>query len=103
MSVETNSSSSQTSGAGQSDQGAIGNPGGSIQEAMEASRNRLTAAYAAMQERSNQMLHGAEGYIQQKPMQAVIYAASIGAVIGLVAGLMLGGSERESSWHKRWW
>lgn len=103
MSVETNYSSSQTTGGGQSDQGAIGNPGGSIQEAMDASRNRLTAAYAAMQERSNQMLHGAEGYIQQKPMQAVIYAASIGAVVGLVAGLMLGGSERDSSWHKRWW
>ena len=103
MSVETNYSSSQTSG-GQSDQGAIGNPGGSIQDAMEASRNRLTAAYTAMQERSNQVLHGAEGYIQERPIQAVIYAASIGAVIGLVAGLMLGGSgERESSWHRRWW
>ena len=103
MSVENNYSSSQTSGSAQSDQGAIGNPGGSIQEAMEASRNRLSAAYAAMQERSNQMLHGAEGYIQEKPVQSVIYAASIGAVIGLVAGLMLGGSERESSWHRRWW
>lgn len=102
MSVETNYSSNPSSGGGQSE-GAVGNPGGSIQEAMDASRNRLTAAYAAMQERSNQMLHGAEGYIQQKPMQAVIYAASIGAVIGLVAGLMLGGSERDSSWHKRWW
>jgi ElaB/YqjD/DUF883 family membrane-anchored ribosome-binding protein len=103
MSVENNYPSSQTSGGAQSDKGAIGNPGGSIQDAMEASRNRLSAAYAAMQERSNQMLHGAEGYIQQKPVQSVIYAASIGAVIGLVAGLMLGGSERESSWHRRWW
>jgi len=104
MSVETNYSSSQSSSGGQSDQGAIGNPGGSIQEAMDASRNRLTAAYTAMQERSNQVLHGAEGYIQERPIQAVIYAASIGAVIGLVAGLMLGGSsEREGSWHRRWW
>lgn len=103
MSVETNYSSNPSSGGTQSDKGAIGNPGGSIQEAMEASRNRLSAAYAAMQERSNQMLHGAEGYIQQKPVQSVIYAASIGAIIGLVAGLMLGGSERESSWHRRWW
>ena len=103
MSVETNYSSNPTSGGAQSDHGAISNPGGSIQDAMEASRNRLSAAYAAMQERSNQMLHGAEGYIQQKPVQSVIYAASIGAVIGLVAGLMLGGSERESSWHRRWW
>ena len=87
---------------------AIGNPGGSIQDAMEASRNRLSAAYAAMQERSTEVIHGAEGYIQNRPFQAVIYAASIGAVIGIVAGLMLGGSgsgsdRSEGSWHRRWW
>jgi hypothetical protein len=34
----------------------------------------------------------------------VIYAASVGAVIGLVAGLMLGGSDRgDGSWHRRFW
>ena len=100
MPVETNYSST-----GQGDQNsAIGNPGGSIQEAMEASRNRLSQAYSAMQERSNQVLTGAEGYIQERPFQAVIYAASIGAVIGLVAGLMLGGgSEREGQWYRKWW
>lgn len=103
MSVETTHSSGQMSG-GERDQSAIGNPGGSIQDAMDASRNRLSAAYAALQERSNQMVHGAEGYIQERPFQSMIYAASIGAVIGLVAGLMLGGgSEREGSWHRRWW
>ena len=54
MPVETNYSST-----GQGDQtSAIGNPGGSIQEAMEASRNRLSQAYSAMQERSNQVLTG---------------------------------------------
>ena len=104
MPAETNYSSSQTSG----DQNAIGNPGGSIQDAMEASRNKLSAAYTAMQERSNEVLTGAEGYIQERPFQAVIYAASVGAVIGLVAGLMLGaggssGSDRDGSWHRRWW
>ena len=101
MPVETNYSST-----GQGDQNsAIGNPGGSIQEAMEASRNRLSQAYSAMQERSNQVLTGAEGYIQERPFQAVIYAASIGAVIGLVAGLMLGGggSDREGQWIRKWW
>ena len=101
MPVETNYSST-----GQGDQtSAIGNPGGSIQEAMEASRNRLAQAYSAMQERSNQVLTGAEGYIQERPFQAVIYAASVGAVIGLVAGLMLGGggSEREGQWYRKWW
>jgi ElaB/YqjD/DUF883 family membrane-anchored ribosome-binding protein len=105
MAVDTTYSSNQAAGNGQSaDNRAIGNPGGSIQDAMEASRNRLAAAYAAMQERSSEVLHGAEGYIQNRPFQAVIYAASIGAVIGLVAGLMLGGSDRgDGSWHRRWW
>lgn len=105
MAVDTNYASDQGSGSGQSEQTrAIGNPGGSIQDAMEASRNRLSAAYAAMQERSNEVLHGAEGYIHNRPFQAVIYAASVGAVIGLVAGLMLGGSDRsEGSWHRRFW
>ena len=95
--ADTNYSSSQPGG-----QGAIGNPGGSIQEAMDTSRNRLSGAYATVQERSNQILHGAEGYIQRRPMQAVIYAASIGAVIGLVAGLVLG-ERTGGSWHSRWW
>lgn len=105
MAVDTNYASNQTTGNEQTDPSrGIGNPGGAIQEAMEASRNRLSAAYAAMQERSTEALHGAEGYIQNRPFQAVIYAASIGAVIGLVAGLLLGGSDRgEGSWHRRWW
>jgi len=105
MAVETNYSSNQMPGAAHTDQPkAIGNPGGSIQDAMEASRHRLGAAYTAMQERSNEMLHGAEGFIQNRPFQAVIYAASIGAVIGLVAGLMLGGgSDRNDAWYRRWW
>jgi ElaB/YqjD/DUF883 family membrane-anchored ribosome-binding protein len=108
MPAETSYSSNPNTGG--TDQNAIGNPGGSIQEAMDASRNRLSAAYAAMQERSNQVLTGAEGYIQERPFQAVIYAASVGAVIGLVAGIMLGGgfggssgSSGDGSWHRRWW
>jgi ElaB/YqjD/DUF883 family membrane-anchored ribosome-binding protein len=98
--MDTTSNASVEGQGGQSS--AVGNPGGSIQEAMESSRTRLTSAYAAMQERSNQMLEGAEGYIQRAPFQSVIYAASIGAVIGLVAGLIIG--ERSGgSWHSRWW
>jgi ElaB/YqjD/DUF883 family membrane-anchored ribosome-binding protein len=70
---------------------------------MEASRNRLSSAYATVQQRSNEAFESAEGYIHSRPWQAVIYAASIGAVIGLVAGMMLGGGEREGSWHRRFW
>lgn len=106
MPVETNYLSPQNVGSGQGGQtSAIGNPGGSIQDAMEASRNRLASAYATVQERSTQVIEGAEGYIHNRPFQSVIYAASIGAVLGLVAGLMLGGGEREGggSWHRRFW
>lgn len=103
MPLETNYSSNSSTEGGQGETSAVGNPGGSIQQAMEASRNRLSSAYATVQQRSNQALESAEGYIQQRPWQAVIYAASIGAVIGLVAGMMLGGSEREGSWYRRFW
>ena len=99
MPVETNYSSSP----GTEHARSVGNPGGSIQEAMEASRNRIASAYTAVQERSNAMLHDAEGFIQHRPFQAVIYAASIGAVIGLVAGLILGGDRGEGAPHRRWW
>jgi ElaB/YqjD/DUF883 family membrane-anchored ribosome-binding protein len=107
MPVETNSPNPYASGAqgGSTAQGAssaVGNPGGSIQDAMETSRNRLNSAYESVQQRSNELLEDACGYVEQHPMQSVIYAASIGAVVGLVAGLILG--ERSSgSWHKRFW
>ncbi len=95
--------SSQTGTGGDGGQGsAIGNMGGSIQDAMEASRNRLTSAYEAVQQRSNAVLDEACGYVERHPMQAVAYAASIGAIIGLVAGLIIG--ERSGgSWHSKWW
>ena len=99
MAVDTNYSSSPGSGSDQTR--AVGNPGGSIQDAMDASRNKLSSAYSAVQERSSAMLHDAEGFIQDRPFQAVIYAASIGAVIGLVAGLILGGDRSDSG--RRWW
>jgi hypothetical protein len=86
--------------------GTVGNPGGSIQHAMDSTRNRLSSAYSSMQQRSNEALRGAEGYIQERPFQAIIYAASIGAVIGLVAGLLLGsstGDNTDSSGRRRFW
>jgi ElaB/YqjD/DUF883 family membrane-anchored ribosome-binding protein len=104
MQGESNYNSTQSGESGQGGAGAVGNPGGSIQDAMEASRSRLTAAYNTMQQRSNEMLQGAEGYIQNRPFQSIIYAASIGAVVGLVAGLLIGGGERsDGSWHRRLW
>ena len=104
MPLETNSPT-QTATSGQSDTGPVGNPGGSIQNAMDASRNKLSSAYATAQQRSQDAMQSAEGFIQERPWQAVIYAASIGAVIGLMAGMMLGGgsSHQEGSWHRRFW
>lgn len=101
MSIETNSTP-QSIGGTDTGTSAVGNPGGSIQEAMDASRTRLNAAYQTMQQRSNDLMEDACGYVAEHPMQSVIYAASIGAVVGLVAGLLLG--ERSGGgWHKRWW
>jgi ElaB/YqjD/DUF883 family membrane-anchored ribosome-binding protein len=102
MPAETNYSSNASGGTDDRAK-LIGNPGGSIQDAMDTSRNRLSSAYAAVQERSNQMLEGAEGYIQNRPFQAVIYAASVGAVIGFVAGMLLGAERSDTgSWYRRW-
>src|SRR3954470_16032880 len=100
MQGESNYNSTQSSGQGGPN--AVGNPGGSIQEAMDASRGKLKAAYSAMQERSGQMLDGAQGYIHERPWQAIIYAASVGAGVGFVAGVLLGGeSSNERSWYRR--
>ena len=93
--------SSRSSASGYDESGTIGNPGGSIQHAMDATRNKLSSAYNTVQQRSNEALRGAEGYIQEKPFQAIIYAASVGAVIGLMAGLMLGSSGSEHSDNSR--
>src|SRR3954466_4242370 len=103
MAVDTNYSTQ--SGSGQGGTNTIGNPGGSIQDAMDSTRSRLSSAYATLQERSNEALEGAQGYIQTNPMQSVIYAASIGAVIGFVAGMLLGGERQSSasSWYRRFW
>jgi ElaB/YqjD/DUF883 family membrane-anchored ribosome-binding protein len=104
MPLETNYAPNQNAPGGQSDTSAVGNPGGSIQNAMDASRNRMSQAYSTVQQRSHDALENAEGFIHQRPWQAVIYAASIGAVIGLVAGMMLGGGHHhQDSWHRRWW
>ena len=105
MQADANYSSTRPNTTGQADTGPIGNLGGSIQGAMDASRDRLSSAYNTMQRRSSDVLQGAQGYIQERPFQAIIYAASVGAVIGLVAGMLLaGGSDRpEGSWHRRFW
>jgi ElaB/YqjD/DUF883 family membrane-anchored ribosome-binding protein len=63
---------------------------GGTQDALNAARARLNAAYEATREKSTQALKQAEDYVRKSPLEAVGYAAGIAAVVGLVAGLLLG-------------
>jgi ElaB/YqjD/DUF883 family membrane-anchored ribosome-binding protein len=60
------------------------------QDPLEAARARLNAAYETAREKSTQALKQAEAYVRKSPLEAVGYAAGISAVIGLVAGLLIG-------------
>ena len=104
MTIETNSPSQSAYGGSGSSSGAnaVGNPGGSIQDAMDASRTKLASAYDSVQERSNALLEEACSYVERHPLQALVYAASVGAVVGLVAGLILGERSSSGEWYKRW-
>jgi ElaB/YqjD/DUF883 family membrane-anchored ribosome-binding protein len=63
---------------------------GGTQDALNSARARLNAAYETTREKSTQALKQAEEYVRKSPLEAVGYAAGIAAVIGLVAGLLLG-------------
>jgi ElaB/YqjD/DUF883 family membrane-anchored ribosome-binding protein len=60
------------------------------QDPLDAARARLNAAYESAREKSSQALRQAEAYVRKSPFEAVGYAAGISAVIGLVAGLLIG-------------
>jgi ElaB/YqjD/DUF883 family membrane-anchored ribosome-binding protein len=60
------------------------------QDPLDAARARLNAAYETAREKSSQALRQAEAYVRKSPIEAVGYAAGISAVIGLVAGLLIG-------------
>jgi ElaB/YqjD/DUF883 family membrane-anchored ribosome-binding protein len=68
-------------------------PTGGTQDAINAARARLNAAYEKTREKSNAALRQAEGYIRESPLQAVGYAAGVAAVIGLIAGMIIGGRD----------
>lgn len=63
---------------------------GGTQDPLDAARARLNAAYETAREKSSQALKQAEAYVRKSPLEAVGYAAGISAVIGLVAGLLIG-------------
>lgn len=65
---------------------SIGNPGGSIKEALEPAREKLSSAMSSVQEKSAQMVSGVQGYVQEAPMQSIAMAMGIGIIIGLLLG-----------------
>ncbi len=85
-----------TSSEQQSDVRSIGNPGGSIKQALEPARNKLSSAMSSMQEKSTRMVNGVQGYVQESPMQSIAMAMGVGIVIGLLLG-----SAGSASWRSR--
>lgn len=85
-----------TSSEQQSDVKSIGNPGGSIKQALEPARNKLSSAMSSVQEKSNEMVSGVQGYVQESPMQSIAMAMGVGIIIGLLLG-----SAGTASWRSR--
>jgi ElaB/YqjD/DUF883 family membrane-anchored ribosome-binding protein len=75
---------------------SIGNPGGSIKEALEPARNKLSSAVSTAKEKSTQLVSGVEGYVHEAPMQSIAMAMGIGVIIGLLLG-----SAGAASWRSR--
>jgi ElaB/YqjD/DUF883 family membrane-anchored ribosome-binding protein len=59
------------------------------QDHLEAAREALNSALRTAREKSSAACEEAEAFIRRSPLEAVGYAAGIGAVIGLVAGLLM--------------
>ena len=75
-----------TSNDEQSDVKSIGNPGGSIKQALEPARNKVASAMSSVQEKSSQVMNDVQGYVQEAPMQSIAMAMGIGVIIGLLLG-----------------
>ena len=63
--------------------------GGQFENTLDSAREALDAAFRTAREKSSAACEEAEAYIRKSPLEAVGYAAGIGAVLGLVAGLLL--------------
>jgi ElaB/YqjD/DUF883 family membrane-anchored ribosome-binding protein len=63
--------------------------GGQFENTLESAREALDAALRTAREKSSAACEEAEAYIRKSPLEAVGYAAGVGAVLGLLAGLLL--------------
>ncbi len=82
---------------------SIGNPGGSIRNALQPARAKLTQAMNTVQQKSNEALSGVTGYIQESPMRSVAMAMGVGVIIGLLLGDRGYAPWRSRSWFSRSW
>ena len=66
--------------------------GGSAEEKdlLKAARDHMNAAFESARKKSGEAYEQAESYIRNSPMEAVGYAAGVGAVLGLIVGMLLG-------------
>ncbi len=93
------SEAARNAGESQAEISSVGNPGGSIRQALEPARARLSNAMNTVQEKSSQALSGVQGYIQDSPMRSVAMAMGIGVIIGLLLG-----DRGYAPWRsRRWW
>jgi ElaB/YqjD/DUF883 family membrane-anchored ribosome-binding protein len=83
---DENTTTTGVTGEGESGTRSIGNPGGSIKQALEPARDKVSAAMSTVQEKSSQMVSSVQGYVQEAPLQSMAMAMGLGIIIGLLLG-----------------
>ena len=80
---DTNSGTGQS---GQGDQGSVGQAAAQVGQNLRDSQLRDQAQnyYEQGRQRANEWEEGLESYIQDKPLQAVMIAAGVGVLLGLL-------------------
>lgn len=59
------------------------------QDRLKAARDSMNAAFETARKKSGEAYDQAETYIRNSPMEAIGYAAGVGAVIGLIVGMLM--------------
>jgi ElaB/YqjD/DUF883 family membrane-anchored ribosome-binding protein len=59
------------------------------QDRLKAARDNMNAAFETARKKSGEAYDQAESYIRNSPMEAVGYAAGVGAVLGLIVGMLM--------------
>ena len=59
------------------------------QDRLKAARDNMNAAFETARKKSGEAYDQAESYIRNSPMEAIGYAAGVGAVLGLIVGILM--------------